>query len=610
MDILDNPFSVETPELMSAEEINDLFVPVGESYNIEVSSHVFLHGHRGSGKSMMFRRLSPDCQSLMLDKPVSKLNFFGVYVSIKKTDIDLSDYSMIENTAAQSIISEHMLVCFLMSKVFSSIEEYCELSPENNTSELGRYILGEFSDILHQSGYVGDFNNEVNESSSEADLVNHIVNKLDTLFNVHIHYLRKVRMGFSQHVDYDGPLLGFHDFFLPVVKKLKAFHFMPDGPIYLLIDDVDNLNLIQTKIINTWVSYRTTDIVSFKLATQMHYKTYLTISGRRIETPHDYKEVFYSNVYTGSKKEKYPQWIKEVTEKRLNAFYKKKYGYEKNIEVEDFFPFDIKQQKAIDEIANKYLTGEIPARGFRPADDAYRYARPDYIVSLGGAGKSSSTYKYAGFSQLIHISSGVIRYFLEPASTMFSLQERDSNGEMFLNIAPSIQNKVVREEADKLFFLHIDKIIDECENESSAVSGEKDTIHKLRSLIVSVGGVFYSAMKSEKSERRVFSFALSDPENISKDLNKVLKLGVEEGFFYESYVGTKEGIGRTKLYVLTRRLAPIFKLDPIGFSAYKFVTCDFLERSMMNSKKITNQLTRDGIDLVLNESSPSQEKLF
>ena len=607
--ILDNPFSVETPELMTADEINSLFVPIGESYDLEVSGHVFLHGHRGSGKSMMFRRLAPDCQSLMLDKKVDSLEFFGVYVSMKKTDIDLVDYSIIENTSAQSIISEHVLVCFLISKVFSSIKQYCDLSHRSEPSDLGRYMLTKFPELLSQSGYTDDFVNGINEKTSEKEIVNHVIDKLDDLFNFHVRYLRKVLAGLGSHVDYDGPLIGYYDFFIPVIEKLRRMPFMPKGPIFLLIDDVDNLNHTQTKILNTWVSYRTTDVVSFKLATQMNYKTYSTVSGRRIETPHDYKEIYFSNVYTGSRKEKYPQWVKDVTAKRLNSFYKKKYGDMENIDPEKYFPSDDKQEAAINEIAKKYLSGELKGGGYRAADDAYRYARPDYIVGLA-AKKSGSTYKYAGLSQLIHISSGVIRHFLEPASMMYSLEERDSNGEMFLSISPSNQDKVVRAESDKLLFTQIDKIVSEYESEAGVSEDQKENIHKLRNLIVSVGSMFFSAMKSNKSERRVFSFALSDPENMSKELKNVLKLGVEEGFFYEDHIGTKEGMGRTRLYVLTRRLAPVFKLDPIGFSAYKFVTSKFLEASMIKPKSIISNLKRDGIDATLDKDIYAQGSLF
>ena len=96
----------------------------------------------------------------------------------------------------------------------------------------------------------------------------------------------------------------------------------------------------------------------------------------------------------------------------------------------------------------------------------------------------------------------------------------------------------------------------------------------------------------------------------SKNLKNVLNLGVQEGFLYESYIGTKEGSGRTRLYVLTRRLAPVFKLDPIGFSAYQFVTCNFLEIAMSKPKTIINKLNKNGIDATLDENSFSQESLF
>lgn len=612
INMLDDPFSVETPELMTAEEINELFVPVEESYNLEVSSHVFLHGHRGSGKSMMLRRLAPDCQSLLNKQPVSELGFFGVYVSIKKTDIDLVDYNLIDNPSAKSIISEHVLVCFLVSKLLSSVRKYCSFP--SNTDEEGKvkdFFAKDFLQLLVDSGYNSDFSDEIIGSTDIAEVLDLIIKKIDDLFAYHVRYLRKLTAGFGKHIDYSGPLLGYYDFFIPVIERLKSFSFMPDGPIYLLIDDADNLNITQTKVLNTWVSYRTTDVVSFKLATQMNYKTLSTISGRRIETPHDYKEIYYSNVYTGSKKERYPEWVKEVTAKRLEAFYKKKFGHSKSIDPEKYFPFDEKQQAAIEEIAEKYLSGHIKTSGYRKADDAYRYARPDYIVSLGGHKKSGSTYKYAGFQQLVHISSGVIRHFLEPASKMYALQERSSNEPFFLQISPTNQNKVIREEADKLLFTQMDKLMSDVgDNEEEQSEERKENIQKLRNLIISVGSLFFSAMKSEGTERRVFSFALSDPEKLSDGLKTILDLGVQEGFLYETYIGTKEGIGRTRLYVLTRRLAPVFKLDPIGFSAYKFVTCNFLETSLSKPKTIINKLSKEGIDATLEESDFSQEELF
>ena len=61
----DNPFTVTSPENMSAEDTFSLFVDVFSDFpKVPDPGHMFLHGPRGSGKSMMFRYLKPDCQCL------------------------------------------------------------------------------------------------------------------------------------------------------------------------------------------------------------------------------------------------------------------------------------------------------------------------------------------------------------------------------------------------------------------------------------------------------------------------------------------------------------------------------------------------------------------
>ncbi len=74
-----NPFAVQTPEDISAKDVESLFVDVfTDFHNIPKLGHTFLHGPRGSGKSMMFRYLEPDCQCLTLKKAVNELPFFAV----------------------------------------------------------------------------------------------------------------------------------------------------------------------------------------------------------------------------------------------------------------------------------------------------------------------------------------------------------------------------------------------------------------------------------------------------------------------------------------------------------------------------------------------------
>ena len=85
-------------------------------------------------------------------------------------------------------------------------------------------------------------------------------------------------------------------------------------------------------------------------------------------------------------------------------------------------------------------------------------------------------------------------------------------------------------------------------------------------------------LDADASQRKLFSFAITD--RASQDVQDVLDLGVRYGYLFQSIIGRKEGIGRAPLYILSRRLAPLFNLDPMGFAGYKFVQNQALELLM------------------------------
>ena len=79
-----NPFEVSTPENMPAEQTVNLFVDVFSDFPKLLSpGHTFLNGPRGSGKSMMFRFLMPDCQILHSRKTFKDLGFSSFYIPLK-----------------------------------------------------------------------------------------------------------------------------------------------------------------------------------------------------------------------------------------------------------------------------------------------------------------------------------------------------------------------------------------------------------------------------------------------------------------------------------------------------------------------------------------------
>jgi hypothetical protein len=578
-----NPFSVQTPEDIPAADMDSLFVDVfTDFYNIPKVGHTFLHGPRGSGKSMMFRYLEPDCQSFALHQSVAELPFFAVYVSIKNTDLKLTELKRLENRHANLVLNEHFLVVHVAVKFLSSlIKARVPGADDSCPQDVRAYYADGFRKLLKRCGW-----QEAPPALSATATLNECFFLMREIFTEQhsavLSYLRRLSFVDSP-IPYPGPLCGYLDFLLPLMQQVKSYPFMPRGPIFLLLDDADNLNGTQTSLVNTWVASRTQADVSLKISTQMNYKTYLTATGQTIDSPHDFSEIHISAVYTSSKN-KYLDRVREIVFRRL-----KMNKIDKT--PEQFFPEYEKQEEAIREIGRQLKERwNSEGSGYRATDDAVRYARPDYIASLQGPAKSGPTYKYAGFKQLVHISSGIVRYFLEPASLMYAQMRADRKGAAIECIDPDVQDRVVRDQASAFLFSEFDRWSTDESEDGQAL----DQTRKLRNLIRALGGTFHEILLSNASERRVFSVAFSDDPD--QEVLSVFKLGVRYGYFHESSIGNKEGTGRTRLFILSRRLAPVFTLDPTSFAGYKFATNSVLREAMEKPNTFVGRIRRNGVD--------------
>jgi hypothetical protein len=581
-----NPFAVQTPEDLSAEDVVSLFVDVfGDFYHIPNPGHTFLNGHRGCGKSMMFRYLEPDCQQLTKQTPLGSLPFFGVYVPIKNTEIKLTEFQRLENKHADVVLNEHFLVVYIAVKFFTSLLKASIRNDEDkNADRIRDYYEGGFVALLESNGW----SERPPSLPKNCDIENVLMGFRDIFSGYYgrvLSYLKRLAFT-TAPIPYDGPLFGYIDFLLGLMKGIRNIGFMPPRPIFLLIDDADNLNTTQTRILNSWVSTRTSKDVSLKISTQLNYKTFLTVTGQSIAAPHDYVEVNMSAVYT-SDRDRYTTRVEQIVARRL-----KMSGIPRA--PDEFFPKYDKQEKEIEEIGQELRKRwSVEKRGYRARDDVTRYARPEYIRRLQGTSKSGSTYRYAGFDQLVHLSSGIVRYFLEAASLMFGEMRSKLGNEQITFIEPSVQDVVVREQAEAFFFSELEKLELDQQDDPQKLG----RIKKLRNLVWALGGTFHEILVSDASERRIFSIALSDEPD--DEVLSVLKLGVQYGYFHESAIGNKEGTGRTRLYILSRRLAPMFMLDPTSFAGYKFAKAEAIREAMEDPKRFLGKIRRGKIDDLL-----------
>lgn len=566
----DNPFKITTPEDLTAEEAVKLFVDVfTDFYQITDPGHVLMKGPRGTGKSMMLRYLEPDCQSLAKSLDITQLPFIAIYIPLKNTNFSLAELKRFDNKHANAVLNEHLMITHCLLKVFTDIRK--SITNETvSTSKILDFYQKEFVPILEL---------ELEQFDSKCDsnqIIDVILRQLNGVYRQIMSYIKK--SAFVNEVSpYPGVLYDYNDYLVPLMNALSNTISQKSATIYLLLDDAHFLSDIQTKILNTWVSSRSSRKLSLKISTQYNYKTYYTINGATIDTPHDYTELDIATIYTErnkTNKSTYYRRISDIVRKRLDLC-----GI--NVEVEDFFPVDKEQEEEIKLIEKEYIERYDSGNGFgyNRTDDAKRYARPDFIKNLGGTRKSSHTYSYAGFDQLVNISSGVVRYFLQQAHTMFAKQQAIlREDELVLSISPSVQNTVVRDMANKALFNELESYTMEGHDQAYP----KEDIQKLSNLIQGLGALFRKNMLSEKRERRVFSIAISDTP--SQNVERIFEIGVQLGYFHKSTIGRKNSgsIGRIRLYVLNRRLAPIWNLDPNGFAGYLFLKNKVLEDAILD----------------------------
>lgn len=577
-----NPFAVVTPEEMRAEQARQLFVEMYSEYpQIGREGNLIISGARGCGKSMLIRCSMPDV--LMLKdgekKKLCELDNLAFSVSCKKTYPNVREFDGLEDRHAPYLINEHFLALHV---VMSSLWQLSQIDYDRYVKEeYEAFFENTYNRYMRLSRYKDEI---IPDYSSARSFFLSLYRHTEELQSDLISYPSQFTLNTdSEDYSYNMPLLSFLRFIVPVFREINNLPGFPRNKnVFIFLDDADNLSKIQTEILNTWISYRTQPTISLKVSTQLGlYKTYLTSSGVLIESPHDYKDVNISNRYTTNAFDNYFDKAEEILKKRLMLA-----GID--IEPRDFFKSYQIQESGIkveaEKIKEDYLTS---GRGNRIDDDVRRYAIPRYITNLGGTRKARSKYRYAGLNNIIHLSSGIIRYLLDAVADMYEKEQTAHPREEVTSIDTAIQNRVMRAQADSFLYTELLKSAgDDEETILKPINGPSNDVEKLQNLICAMGKTFHDILVSDRSERKVFSIALThipDPE-----LKRVFKLGVRLGFLHEARIGNKDGTGRTLLYILNRCFAPLFTLDPTGFQGYLFMTNDDLHEAIQTGKQLRN----------------------
>lgn len=587
---MSNPFSVKPPEDLTPQNIADNFVEMYTDFpSLKEPVNLFIHGPRGAGKSIMLRSLERRVQLLMDNSARAELPFFAVHVPIKREFFGNPEFLRLEGWKATTV-GEHLLTVHAAQYLCDSLHD--------NQVGLVDEAKAVFVELWEDCGGAEDAE-KITSCQSFQDLSRFCERETR---RVRQYYLR---LPTDKDADvYQGALAGLSDFLLLFIRTLVSDLSLLHVPICFMIDDADNLPEDLQRVLNSWISARVAKLACFKVTTQLAYKTFRTMDGRIIESPHDFSEINIGSVYT-SNKGNFAKRIEAIVAKRLtNA------GIVKT--PSEFFPSDIKQKDRKDAIWTDLQNGKteqyIALRGAGPSrtkDLAQRYAIPALIREVS-ATKSSHTYSYAGLQSLTDLSSGVVRWFLQPASQMYAAVQSEmpeAKTESAIEQIPvSIQDAEIaqwsKEFREKL---DVDPGISSGESSRASLQSmghSKENYAMLGNLLDAIGTFCRERLLDRTaSEQRVFSFALNDDP--SERLSEILHLGVRLGYLQKADLASKNALGgRRPRYILSRRLGPHYRLDVSGYAAHLSVTCGDLEIALRDpSSFVRNRLKRKpGVD--------------
>ena len=544
---LKNPFELVTASKLSATAAVALWCDDKRLDRTNGKESCFINGHRGTGKSMLFRILQHDCQKLLY--PHAQPTFLAIYFSVRDTECMTEELDLFQSDAQKNILSESHFSLLLLKQLFYLLQHNQELVPQPARSEL----IGLTDDCIRNAfQYAQDDTPSVKDISFEEFL-----EKATALVErERVRLVNYIELRLYDRSPFEGPLFLFDTLLGPIADY---FDDRLHRCLYFLIDDGDDLPESHTVVLNSWIARRRKSAV-FKVSTMFGYKTYETRSRSAIQHPHDFLQYDIATRYVSDAAENYVNLLRGISIKRLKGV-----GIETSpgkVDPEEYFPEDAEQQERLKKVEARLLNKYAEQyKGRTVRDYVYRHLTSEYMKELQHK-HALSTFTYSGFKTLAILSSGLVRDFIICAQRMFDNASRHQTAPV--RISASIQNEIVRQ--------HADGIMEEVGNpeQKRARSTSKDDWKKLRRLVEGLGSIFKAKMLSNDSERRVFSFAIQDEP--SEEVERLLDLAIAEGYLMKGFISRKEGTGRRILYVLTRRLAPIFSLDVSAYSGYLSLT--------------------------------------
>jgi hypothetical protein len=439
--VFQNPFNLSRAEDFNHNynKIARLFQDTPEWENIRSrTENIFIEGGRGTGKSMLLRRLTAQTSiaAAKLETKISNyedlgIDYYGVYVKLTRGYYDQFEPDDNMNKDISSLMAQHELNLEILDAFVDSLQWMIkeQVLPQINNNQLT--IIKELNRLFPNAPDVNSFN----------DLRN-VVFRFEQ--NQILKYCRDIM--FNNVVKYEGSAIESGNF-IRSLSQIFRNNIFPDHEIrlFLLLDEFESLTSIQQASVNTVIKMRLPDI-SIKVAVRKGgRKTMDTFTpGDPIQIPRDYTEIFLDY---DIKSKHYQDLLLGISEKRLEAA-----GY-KDKDLRHYLFINEKTVEASNEEIEQELNS-IWQSGKRLNPELNEEFRKKYRTAAIYRILIGRRKLYAGFPQFVILSSGIVSNFIELCKYSFFLALKNKQDlEEIQKIPEDVQTEAVYMVSQRLLYM-------------------------------------------------------------------------------------------------------------------------------------------------------------
>ena len=356
---------------------------------------------------------------------------------------------------------------------------------------------------------------------------------------------------FGEDRDYDGVFLSVEDLKHICRSSITTYLAESATTVYFLLDEFENLLPFQKIVANSILKASEAGHYSVKIATKKAaLTTSETLEGQEIEEPHDYSSVDVDyNLSDDQERKHYKQLLIMICSRILSHE-----GFNET-EIVKVLESPLEQDGLEEADLNKEMAAVFGSRSLT-SEDRHRLGNAAIFRVLHREGRRRK--QFAGFDDLVALSSGIIRLFLELAglSYHFAIQERiDVKG----------GQPIGRGHQTNAAYALSDYYLTTIKNNVAAVGPQ------IQQLVIDLGDIFRAKLLNHNSEPEGSRLAIHDPHKLEEPASEEARTMLTQAVIHSIFQNPHRRGGmrpkhltdvQPQEYILNRVYSPSLAISP------------------------------------------------